>query len=71
MQVQAKLRIIRGSAQKARLVADQIRGMSVERALEILQFSGKKAATPIRKVLESAMWTRWSLKAYRSMTVRR
>ena len=55
MQVQAKLRMFRGSPQKARLVADQIRGLSVERALEVLQFSAKKAATPIKKVLESAI----------------
>ena len=43
------------SAQKARLVADQIRGKSVESALEILQFSGKKGAQIIKKVLESAI----------------
>ena len=43
------------SAQKARLVADQIRGKSVEEALDILQFSGKKGADIIKKVLESAI----------------
>ena len=43
------------SAQKARLVADQIRGKSVESALEILQFSTKKGADIIKKVLESAI----------------
>lgn len=43
------------SAQKARLVADQIRGKSVEEALDILQFSGKKGAAIIKKVLESAI----------------
>ena len=43
------------SAQKARLVADQIRGKSVESALEILQFSGRKGADIIKKVLESAI----------------
>ena len=43
------------SAQKARLVADQIRGKSVEDALDILQFSGKKGADIIKKVLESAI----------------
>lgn len=43
------------SAQKARLVADQIRGKSVESALEILQFSGKKGAQIIKKLLESAI----------------
>ena len=43
------------SAQKARLVADQVRGKSVESALEILQFSRKKGADIIKKVLESAI----------------
>ena len=43
------------SAQKARLVADQIRGKSVEDALDLLQFSGRKGADIIKKVLESAI----------------
>ena len=43
------------SAQKARLVADQIRGKSVEEALDLLQFSGRKGADIIKKVLESAI----------------
>ena len=43
------------SAQKARLVADQIRGKSVESAVDILQFSSKKGAESIKKVLESAI----------------
>lgn len=55
MEVVAKLKGARMSAQKARLVADQIRGKSVESALEILQFSTKKAADIIKKVLESAI----------------
>ncbi|MGB1158505.1 MAG: 50S ribosomal protein L22 [Porticoccaceae bacterium] len=55
MEVAAKLRGARISAQKARLVADQIRGESVESALEILQFSGRKGADIIKKVLESAI----------------
>lgn len=42
MQAVAKLRHARLSAQKGRLVADQIRGLPVERALETLQFSKKK-----------------------------
>ena len=54
MEVAAKLKGARMSAQKARLVADQIRGKSVESALEILQFSGRKGADIIKKVLESA-----------------
>ena len=55
MEVVAKLKGAKLSAQKARLVADQIRGQSVETALEILQFSGKKGAAIIKKVLESAI----------------
>ena len=55
MEVQAKLRGAKLAAQKARLVADQIRGKSVERALDILQFSNKKGADIIKKVLESAI----------------
>jgi large subunit ribosomal protein L22 len=51
----AILKYIRLSPQKGRLVADQIRGMPVARALELLQFSNKKAAKPVRKVLESAI----------------
>ena len=43
------------SAQKARLVADQVRGMPVEKAVELLTFSNKKAAVIIKKVLESAI----------------
>jgi large subunit ribosomal protein L22 len=43
------------SAQKGRLVADLIRGKPVEQALNILQFSPKKGAVIIRKVLESAI----------------
>ena len=55
MEVVAKLKGARMSAQKARLVADQVRGKSVESALEILQFSTKKGADIIKKVLESAI----------------
>lgn len=51
----AKLRFARISPQKARLVADEVRGMPVERALETLQFSTKKAAQIVHKVLESAV----------------
>jgi large subunit ribosomal protein L22 len=43
------------SAQKGRLVADQIRGLPVDRALNVLTFSQRKAARVIRKVLESAI----------------
>ncbi len=55
MQATAKLRYARISAQKGRLVADQIRGLPVERALEILQFSKKKGADLMKKVLDSAI----------------
>jgi large subunit ribosomal protein L22 len=55
MQTTAKLRGVRLSAQKGRLVADMVRGQAVENALNILQFSAKKGATIIRKVLESAI----------------
>ena len=51
----ASLRYARISPQKARLVADQIRGMRVEPALQLLQFSSKKGAAIIKKVLESAI----------------
>jgi len=55
MVTEASLRYARISPQKCRLVADQIRGKSVAQALEILQFSPKKAAHLVRKVLESAI----------------
>ena len=55
MEVAAKLSGARLSAQKARLVADQIRGKGVEDALDILAFSTKKGAAIIKKVLESAI----------------
>ncbi|MGN8159355.1 50S ribosomal protein L22 [Salinisphaera sp. RV14] len=55
MESVAKLRFARISPQKARLVADEVRGMPVERALEVLEFSTKKAARIVHKVLESAL----------------
>lgn len=55
MEVAAKLSGARLSAQKARLVADQIRGKGVEDALDVLSFSNKKGADIIKKVLESAI----------------
>ena len=55
MNTSAKLHGVRLSAQKGRLVADLIRGKSVENALNILQFNPKKGAAIIRKVLESAI----------------
>ena len=51
----AKLRSARVSSQKARLVANQIRGRSVEDALGILSFAPQKSAHILKKVLESAI----------------
>jgi len=48
-------RSARISAQKTRLVADQIRGLPIARALNILTFSPKKAAFIMKKVVESAI----------------
>ena len=55
MEVKAIHRGARISAQKTRLVADQIRGLPIERALNILAFSPKKAAGIVKKVVESAI----------------
>jgi large subunit ribosomal protein L22 len=55
MQVSAKHRYARTSAQKARLIADQVRGLPVDRALEVLSFSPRKAAQLVKKVLDSAI----------------
>ena len=55
METSAYLKGARISAQKARLVADQVRGMGVEEAINLLAFSEKKAAQLIKKVVESAI----------------
>jgi LSU ribosomal protein L22P len=55
MEVRAVLRGTRLSAQKARLVADMVRGKPVDKALGLLTFTPKKAAAVIKKVLESAI----------------
>lgn len=55
MEVAAKLKHARMSAQKARLVVDQIRGLSVDKAINVLNFSNKKAAKLVKKVLDSAI----------------
>jgi large subunit ribosomal protein L22 len=55
MQVSAKIKNIRISPQKARLVADQVRNQSVSAALELLTFSRKKSSDIIKKALESAI----------------
>lgn len=55
VQTRAILRDVHLSEQKGRLVADQIRGLRVDKALNILTFSPKKGAVIIKKVLESAI----------------
>lgn len=55
MEVSAKLKYINISPQKARLVADEIRGMSAEKATMLLNFSTQKAAGIIKKILDSAI----------------
>lgn len=55
MEVIAKARNIQISPQKVRLVVDNIRGKPVAQALDILNFSQRKAAIPVRKALESAI----------------
>ncbi len=55
METVAKLMHARISPQKARLVADQVRGMGVDQAINLLSFSTKKGADIIKKVLESAI----------------
>lgn len=51
----ASHRYAKGSPQKARLVMDQIRGLPISDALDLLQFSNRRAAFMIRKVLSSAV----------------
>ena len=55
MEVAATLKGAQVSPQKVRLVADQLRGLGVEEALGVLEFSTKKAAQIIKKVLDSAI----------------
>jgi large subunit ribosomal protein L22 len=55
MEAVAKHRFARISAQKGRLVADQIRGLPVEEALNVLAYSKKKGAALVKKVLDSAI----------------
>ncbi|MCF7998439.1 MAG: 50S ribosomal protein L22 [Methylovulum sp.] len=55
METIARLKNAPLSAQKARLVSDQIRGVEVNKALDILKFSSKSAAKIIVKILESAI----------------
>jgi len=55
METTAKLRGVRLSAQKGRLIADQIRGLRVDKAISLLTFNSKKGATIIKHLLESAI----------------
>ena len=55
MDVSARLKGYRISPQKARLVADQIRGKGVEDALNLLSLSDKKFAAPLEKLVRSAV----------------
>lgn len=55
MEAHAIAKYIKGSAQKAKLVIDTIRGRNVSDALAVLQFTNKRAAKPIEKVLRSAI----------------
>lgn len=55
MEASSRYKYAHMSAQKCRLVADQIRHLSVENALNLLSFSNKKAAVLIKKVLEAAI----------------
>src|SRR3712207_5497613 len=55
MEARASARYLRGSAQKARLVVDMIRGKNVNEALAVLRFTNKRAAEPIEKCVRSAI----------------
>lgn len=55
MEVAARLKGAQISAQKIRLIADQVRGLRVEEALGLLEFSPKKAAHIVKKLLDSAI----------------
>jgi large subunit ribosomal protein L22 len=55
MEATASAKYLRGSAQKARLVVDMIRGKDVNQAMAILRFSKKRAATSIEKCMRSAI----------------
>lgn len=60
MEVLSKHKYVRISPQKCRLVADQIRGLPVERALNILRFSKKRAALLLKKTLDTAIvYAQW------------
>ena len=52
--VKASARYVRIAPRKARLIADQVRGMHIEKARALLQFSPRGAAQPIHKLINSA-----------------
>ncbi len=52
--VRASARYVRVAPRKARLVADQVRGLQIEKARALLQFSPRNAARDIRKLIDSA-----------------
>ncbi len=53
--MRAKLRYLRVSARKSRLVVDLVRGKSVDEAINILTFTSRAASEPVRKLIESAI----------------
>jgi large subunit ribosomal protein L22 len=55
MEVAAKLKFVRLTPQKCRLVCDLIRGLPIDRALDVLKFSRKRSAAVLKKVLDSAI----------------
>lgn len=55
MEFQARLRHLQSSPQKVRLVADQIRGLGVQEAVDLLALSEKRAARPLAKLVKSAI----------------
>ncbi len=55
MEATAKLRYLKASPQKVRLVADLVRGKKVEDAIQILRFTKKRVASDLEKLLRSAV----------------
>jgi len=55
MEARASAKYLRGSAQKARLVVDMIRGKNINEALAVLQYTNKRAAEGIEKCVRSAV----------------
>lgn len=55
MQARSTLHYLRMSPRKVRLVADMVRGMQVEQALNTLRFVNRAASKPVKKVIESAL----------------